>query len=88
MHSTTQFVYISGSSDDLKVQISRRILSIIGVVATICSMALWAYYIYRNEFDENNERMGLLIVSVMAPLLISVVWWENFVSKVKVNFHN
>ncbi|XP_062589948.1 chitin synthase chs-2-like [Saccostrea cucullata] len=55
----------------------------INTLAALCqlgSVALWCYYIY---LSHTNNSIILIILVILSPVLISISWWENFVSQPK-----
>ncbi|XP_053385767.1 chitin synthase chs-2-like [Mercenaria mercenaria] len=73
-----KLIYLEDSRNS-KAKAVKRILAIVGLAATLTSMALWVYYLYKLDTEWQKDRPGLLVISILSPLLVSVVWWDNFI---------
>ncbi|XP_061164528.1 chitin synthase chs-2-like [Saccostrea echinata] len=53
----------------------------INTLAALCqlgSIGLWSYYVF---LSNTNNSIILIILVILSPILISISWWENFVSQ-------
>ncbi|XP_045180107.2 chitin synthase chs-2-like [Mercenaria mercenaria] len=63
----------------------RRLLSLCALITSVSSIALWTFFVYRMDKDLLEKNPSLILLTVLSPILVSVVWWENFVPMGKDN---
>jgi len=75
------FRYYSGEKSTLRM-ILKSVVSLIAVLTSVASLAIWTVYIWRNDSTWQRNYPVLLILFIVSPIFVSIKWWENFVPKV------
>lgn len=75
-----RLVFFEGGTS-FRMKAARWTLSILGFATTMASVVFWCYYIYKVDDERDGKKLGLLVMSALTPLLVSLVWWDNYIPK-------